>query len=180
MSNKSPAINLLKTGKVNILDKFIEWALTIGRIVVIVTEITALSAFLYRFSLDRQLIDLHDEIELKNTYVKALKTNEEKYRNLQERLALSSTLGTNAIETVQIFKDIIGLAPNDFTINNLNVSAEGVRLDADVRSVISLTNFINSLKKYPHVESVSLDTIENKTSRATIAVSISASFKKKL
>lgn len=180
MANNAPAINLLKTGRVQFFDKFIKWALTFGRVVVIVTEITALSAFLYRFSLDRQLIDLHDQIELKDTYVRALKANEEKYRNLQERLALSTILGQNATETVKVFKDIIAFAPLDFIINNLRISEDSIRIDANVQSVSSLTNFIKNLKRYPSVESVSLDTIENKTSRATIVVSITANFKKKL
>lgn len=180
MAQNTPAINLLKTGRVHLFDKFIDWALTFGRIVVIATEVIALSAFLYRFSLDRQLVDLHDQIELKDTYVRALKTNEDKYRNLQERLTLSSTLGKSTTETVTLFKEIIGLAPIDFFVNNLRISQENIRIEASVGSVSSLIYFIDKLKKYPRVESVSLDTIENKTSRATIAVSITANFKKNL
>lgn len=180
MENNQLSINLLKTGRVNLFDKFIDWALTFGRVVVIGTEVIALCAFLYRFSLDRQLVDLHDQIELKDTYVRALKTNEEKYRNLQERLTLSSTIGKSTTETVTLFKDIIGLAPTDFFVNNLRISQENIRIEASAGSVSSLTYFIDKLKKYPQVETVSLDTIENKTSRATIAVSITAQFKKKL
>ena len=42
----SASINLVKGDKDDFLNKFIDWALTIGRLLVIITEIIALSFYL--------------------------------------------------------------------------------------------------------------------------------------
>ena len=73
MASIKPSINLFKDKNKNFFDLFIKWALSIGRVVVIATEAIALSAFLYRFSLDQQLIDLNDKIVQKQALVKLLK-----------------------------------------------------------------------------------------------------------
>ncbi|MBI1982296.1 MAG: hypothetical protein HYY87_03730 [Candidatus Levybacteria bacterium] len=174
----SIAINLVKGQDKGFLDKFINWALTVGRLVVILTELVALLAFLYRFSLDRQLIDLHDQISQKQAVVKLLKQNEDAYRSIQERLFLTSTLIKSGQETTQIFSDILNFAPPDFTFNNILLSQDTVRIDASAQSVSSLTGFIRDIKSYKKTSSVSLDKIENKTVGSAIAVSITVRLKK--
>ena len=52
MENSPASINLVKKNEKSSVDKFINWTLSIGRLIVIITEIIAISAFLYRFSLD--------------------------------------------------------------------------------------------------------------------------------
>src|SRR6185312_966933 len=88
----SITINLAKHRGESFVDRFIRFALTTGRVVVILTEVIALGAFLYRFTLDRTLVDLHDRIQQGQAVVNLLKDNETTFRNLQDRLALASTL----------------------------------------------------------------------------------------
>ncbi len=180
VQNKVLSVNLLKTEGKSFFDKFIQWALTVGRILVILTEVIALSAFLYRFSLDRKLVDLHDQIKLKDSYIKILKPNEDKYRNLQERLALALKLNNTSVDTINLLSDIVKFAPTDLVFNSLKVSQDSVRIDANIQSIDSLTTFINKLKSYKPVRLVSLDRIENKTSTATIVISITVVLKNNL
>lgn len=174
---KSTSINLVKGKEKDFFDKFINWALTIGRLVVILTETIALSAFLYRFSLDRQLIDLRDQIKQKEAIVKLLKNNEDKFRNLQDRLVLASKTEDTSSKTVAILKETINLAPKGFVFNTLNVSKDSIKINANAQSVTALTNFIKSLRDNPNITSVSLDKIENKTASALIVVGITATIK---
>lgn len=178
MRMNSFSINLVKGQDKGFFDKFINWALTVGRLVVILTQLVALSAFLYRFSLDRRLIDLHDQISQKQAVVKLLKQKEDTYRNIQGRLALAATFIKTGQETTQIFSDILRLAPPDFIFNNIVVSQDIVRIDASVNSVSSLANFIRDIKSYKETSSVSLDRIENKTVGTAIVVSIAVRLKK--
>lgn len=175
-----PHINLFKKRNKPFVDNFIQWALTVGRLLVIVTEIVALSAFLYRFSLDRELVDLHDEVEQKQAIIKLLKNNEEKYRNLQDRLSVAGRLSTNTEQATKTFTDVVALSPADFAIGNLNLSQQTLKIDATTQSVKTLVSFIDSLRNYPTIQSVSLDRIENKTTSATIVVSITARLKQQL
>ena len=91
MPNKFGSINLVKSDKGETVERVINWLLSIGRILVIVTELVALGAFLWRFGLDQQLIDLHSKIKQKQAIVEAFKKNEEEYRNLQDRLSIAAS-----------------------------------------------------------------------------------------
>ncbi len=180
MASIKPAINLFKGRKKNLIERLTKWALTIGRVVVILTETIALTAFLYRFSLDRQLIELHDKIKQKQALVKLLKNSEDTFRNLQERLTVSAEFSKAGKETVALYNEIVHFSATDLVFNNLFLSENQIRIDASLQSVATLTSFIKSLRENPKIESVSLDKIENKTTSATIVVSITATMKRSI
>lgn len=174
MKNKVISINLLKKEEVDFLEKFVNWALTIGRFVVILTEGIALSAFLYRFTLDRQVIDLHDEISQKQAIVKFLKPNEDNYRNIQSRLLFVSKIEASAKNMTNNLKETIDSSPDNFLISDIHMSGNNLSIQASARSLYSLTDFLNTLKNNPKIKIVSLDKIENRTSESLIIVEISA------
>jgi Tfp pilus assembly protein PilN len=178
MAKLSASINLLEN-KSKTLDLIVSWALTIGRALVIIVELVALGAFLYRFSLDNQLQDLRTKIKQEQAIVVYQKDSESKYRNLQDRLALISSVSKDSVKNLKIFKDIVALAPNGFTFKILDLSQEKAQLEANANSVIALSGFIDKLKTYPLIDNVSLDKIQNDTANATITVGITATFKKK-
>lgn len=180
MTNSKSSINLFRSRKKGVFDDFMKWALTVGRLVVILTEAVALSAFIYRFSLDRQLIDLNDQIVQKQAIVKLFTTNEILYRNLQDRLQESSNLTKTTKNTVALFDAIANINDQNIIITNIFFSQNQIKIDANVQSVSALTNFVNSLKANPAIASVSLDKIENKITSAIIVVSITATTKQKV
>lgn len=175
MVRKSPSINLVKS-TVNILDRIVNWALSAGRVIVILTEIIALGAFLYRFSLDRQLIDIRSRIKQEQSVVNYLKDNENTYRNLQSRLTLSSTFAKEEESQVGILKDVVGFA-NNITFNTITISSDRIKIDAASNQVASLSDFVNALKKYSKIKSVLIDKVENRTSSASVNISLTANLK---
>ena len=164
MSNNLSSINFIKNKQIPLFDKFMNWALTAGRLIVIITEIVAVSAFIYRFSLDERLIDLHSAIKQKQTLISLLKQDENKYRNLQDRIVLASSLLEKNVKTNKIVLDIVGLTPQGAKIDNLTFNKDRMTINVNINSVSSLTDFINSLKDYPDIKSISIDNIENKPS----------------
>jgi Tfp pilus assembly protein PilN len=177
MAKLSASINLLED-KNKTLELIIAWALTFGRALVIIVELVALGAFLYRFSLDNQLQDLRTKIKQEQAIVVYQKASEDKYRNLQERLSLISTVSKNSTLQVKIFKDVIALAPSGFSFKTLDLATDKIHLEATANSVLALSSFTEKLKKYPLIESVSLDKIQNNTSDSTITIGITAILKK--
>lgn len=171
-------INLAKNRGESILDRVISFALTIGRILIITTEIIALSAFLYRFSLDKTLVDLNDRINQEEAIIKLLQNNEVRFRNLQDRLSLSSLLLQQGTSLPKYLMDVVSFAPSDMQISNIAVATDAVRIQATAMSVDSLTNFVNKLKTYPSITGVSIDRIDNQTQTSTISVNITAQLKK--
>lgn len=164
MPNTSSSINLIKNKQIPLFDKFMNWALTVGRLIIILTEIVAVLAFIYRFSLDERLIDLHSGIKQKQALISLLKQDEDRYRNLQDRIALASDLSEKNTKTNTIVLDIIDLIPQGTKINSLTFNKDRITINANTNSVSSLTDFINILKNYPDIKSVSIDSIENKPS----------------
>src|SRR3989344_3899635 len=176
MQKQAPSINLVKK-KIDYVDEFIKWALSIGRLVVILTEAVALITFIYRFSLDRQLIDLHSKILQEQAIVASLKEQEDTFRNLQDRVALASKVSEQSSKRVKVFSDIQKNIPQDATFNNLSVFEQGIRTNITFKSVSGVSKFVDFLKNYEGVESVSIDKIENKSSSASILVGITVLFK---
>jgi len=103
--------------------------------------------------------------------------SEAKYRNLQDRLALISSVSSDSTKNLKVFKDIVALAPNGFIFKVFNLSAGKVQLEANSNSVSILSGFIDKLKAYPSIDSISIDKIQNDTTNGTIDVGISATFK---
>lgn len=176
MEQKYYSINLLKNRQGDVLTKFINWALTIGRFLIILTEVIALSAFLYRFSLDRRLIDLHSKIKQEELVVKALKNNEDKYRNLQDRLALASKSLNIGTQKIKIFQDILGFAPAGLNISNLVMYENNFTINAVAQNTSILNIFTTSLKTYPKIQKLNLDSIQIKPASG-LTVSFRADFK---
>jgi hypothetical protein len=176
MAKFSASINLLGS-KNKTLDLIVSWALTIGRALVILVELVALGAFLYRFSLDNQLQDLRTKIKQEQAIVVYQNKSESNYRNLQDRLALISSVSKSSKANLKTFKDIVALAPNGLTFKILDLSDNKANFEANVNSVDALSSFIAKLKTYSSVESVSLDKIQNDTINTTINVGISIIFK---
>jgi len=172
----SSDINLLGRN-VNFIDRFVNWALTIGRVVVIATEVIALSAFLYRFSLDRQLIDIHSKIKQEQAVVGYLKPNEEIYRNLQTRLSLVSSFSPQSRDEIKLINDMVSFAPQEFSFNSITVQEDRVKLNITSGLVSSLSDFVKSLRSYKRITNVIVDKVENHPASASITVTITAILK---
>lgn len=177
MANSVHSINLVQSTNKNPFDNFIEWALTIGRFLVILTETIALITFVSRFSLDRQLVNLHDEIKRDQQYIQAFASSEIDFRNLQDRLGAIKTVDGASQNTFQITKDIVGILKDVPTINLLTISDSTFRIDCSVKSITAVTALISAVKNYPKVASVSVDKIENKSSIGVINVTVTAMLK---
>jgi len=178
MPNRLPSINLLKNKQGDFFNQFINWVLTIGRLVVIIIELIALSAFLYRFSLDRQLIDLRSQIKQKQTILSSQKENESKYRDLQDRLYLASNFSALTMERITTLKDILSLTPQGMKLSTISLTKENFSITTDVQNMSSIRFYVNSLKKYPTLDTLSLDSIEKKALSNLTVVNISGTFKK--
>lgn len=172
----SASINLIKS-KANILDEILKWALSIGRILVIITELVAFSTFIYRFTLDRTLIDLHEKINQEQAIVASLKDKEAIYRNLQARLMDSSRITQTGSRNIKILNDVAKLTPAEISFNSFAIENNQITIDSDVTSIASLSNFLILLRDYSESSSVSVDRIDNKSLTSSINVLITVRLK---
>lgn len=177
MAEKIKSINLLPQEGKGILEQFLSWALTIGRLLIILTETLALSVFIYRFSLDMKITDLHDQIKNQSLIVKQFKDMEETARSLQVRLALAQKYDVEGQLATSTFSDIIEMGRGQVTFKNLVVSTSIIKMEVQAPNSNSLGLFVKNLKNHPKVTAVSIDSVENRTSSAYIKLNITAQLK---
>ncbi len=177
MAEKTKSINLLPNKGEGFLNQFLRWALSIGRLLIILTETLALGTFLYRFSLDMKITDLHDSIKNQSAIVEQFKTTEAAARNLQLRLFLAKKQEALADNTTDIFADITEMGRGKVTFRDLLVTRDTAKIDVQSGSNSSLNIFVNSLKEYPLITSINIAGVENKTSASVIRMSITANLK---
>lgn len=170
-------INLLPGHENTVLTQFLNWALTVGRLLIILVETLALGTFLYRFSLDMQIQDLNDKIKNQRVIAINFKTLEAKFGNLQTRLELLKKINAVAENNPKMLIDIIEMGKGYITFKNISISANIIQIEAQATTVASLKTFVNAIKKYPQVESVSINKVEDKISGGEIIISINANLK---
>lgn len=141
---------------------FFKWALNVGRVIIIATELIALAALSFRFIMDRQIIDLHDKIKRDEIYIKSQEPKERKYRNIQSRLAYIKAISEESREKIDTLNQVLGFTNNGFiTVNNLAIYNTSISMSGSSSSLFSLNSFIDAMKKNPVVTSIALDEINS-------------------
>lgn len=177
MAEKVPTINLLPNSGDSFLTQFFNWALTIGRLLIIITEMVALGTFIYRFGLDMQIVDLHDKIKAESFIVDNFKDQETTFRDIQDRLATIKRYTSVGTTTTSIFTDITKMGQGKVTFKDLNITTNSAKIEITAPSASSLSQFVDQLKNYPSVTDVSIDKVENNTTSAQIIMNITATLK---
>lgn len=156
-------------------DKFLLWAFSVGRAILMVVYAIALGAFLYRIVLDRQIIDLRDRIEQSQARVTLAEQNEAKFRDLQEKLSFVKTTTPLATSEVKLLDTIISLATGRILFTSLSISQTTIQMDGSVQSITALNGFVDDLKGIPEVKNVALDRLESRVDQGIISFSVTAS-----
>ncbi len=172
----SSHIDLVK-GKSTLMDEFLKWALSFGRFLIIVVEIVAFSAFIYRFVLDRQIIDLNDKIKREQAIIEASRSQEETYRSLQERIATIKNASTTGNVSPQILKEIVEKTPPDILYNAFSIGDGKFEMELSVSSFSSLTEFLKIIREHPQISSATITGIDNSSGGNTVIVIISTKLK---
>ena len=177
MADKDTTINLLPKNSESFMSQFFNWALSIGRLLIILTETVALATFIYRFSLDMQIVNLHDKIKSESFILDNFQSAESTFIDLQNRLSTVKQYTPIDTRTATIFSDIIAMGKGSVTFKDITVNTQNVSIEIQAPSVDSLTQFVNSLKSYPLITSVSIDKVQNSATNAQITLLITATLK---
>lgn len=153
-------INLIGKARLSLADNFLKWAVNVGRIVIVVTELIALGALLYRFTIDRKIIDLHDQIKKASLFVKAQSAKEKDYRSIQERLLNIKETEEDTEAKINIMNEILdSMRKGNFSSTNLTVAQHSISINGIAFSIFPVNDLLESLKKNPNVVAISLDDV---------------------
>lgn len=165
------SINLIKP-KISLIDEITKWAFNIGRLLIIIVEIVAFSAFIYRFSLDRRLVDIHDSIEQKQNTIAHLQKQEDEFRVLQEKINISSIASTDGTRYLNILNQIALFAPPGMKFDTFRIGENKIEISITTNSMSYFSNFIKQLQEYDEIETVEITNIDSSGQKVNIVLKI--------
>lgn len=144
---KAPAINLVPKDPFfdSPVGKILKWALSVGRYIVIFTELIVIVSFVTRFSLDRQVTDLNKEIFQKETVVRSYGDLEQNVRLTQKKIE-----GYRQIEQQEnladIFPQLSQLTPRGIVLDSLSITPEVISFNGQAQSQEVFSSFITNIE----------------------------------
>ncbi len=163
--------------------KAIKWLTTVGRWVIVFTELIVVSAFISRFWLDRKNSDLSETIRQQQAILESTQEFESEFKSFQQRLEFIQAFYRNDPQYDQKIATLVNSTPKDIIYKNLSVGKEeDLKKISATASLIafnetSIIDFIKNLTLNPNIETVKINQIEKKQQENNYLVNISIVFK---
>ena len=168
-----------------LIARILRWLTTVGRVIIIFTELIVISAFLSRFWLDRKNSDLSEIIRQQTAILASTKDFEADYRSLQERLKYISNFYKSQPKYVDNLNSLIQSLPDGIFFRSLTLNSDPktsqivAQVELYSYQEDSIVDFITNLKLNPDISSVDVQKIEKKTKDSKYYLSLSLTFLKK-
>lgn len=174
---KNKAINLLPQEEFNIstTGRILSWATGTFRIIVIITEIVVMGAFLSRFWLDAQNSDLKNSIKIKTAQITAQADLEKRFRTVQSKLNVYSQIA-NSQDTSKKVEGIVSKLPPNITLSNISLSANTAQVKGISGSDVDIAQFVANLgtdKSFKRIELGQVSSSETGSVGTIFSVNIS-------
>jgi len=145
-----------------ILGKFLRWSLTYGRYIIICTEIVVLLAFIYRFSLDRKITDLNDEIDQKSAIIVANTGFETQFRNLQFRTQKITELVSTQNTALNVIRHLEQITPSGIILESFSLQNNSLSVQASADTNSTLALYLSQLKASAFISDVTITSLSKK------------------
>lgn len=155
-----------KQAKINLLPRedfsnttfgrILSWVLSTFRIIVIVTEILVMLAFLSRFWLDAQNTDLNEELKQKQAVLAASATFEDQFKDAQARLKIFSEYAANEGDVTNLIKTINSRLPSDVVLKSITFNNQEIQLAGVSSNERAVQQFIVNLYDEDSITGVDL------------------------
>ena len=159
------------------LGKILKWTITVGRVLVVMTEFVVILAFASRFYFDKKLNDLNEEIEGKLAVVQGYAETES---TMREVLSRQSVIATNLSKSVRVDERMAGLGriiPMGVTLESVKMNGKRVDVTGSAGSEALFAQMLANLKVSPEITKVSLGPTSYNQSEGRVDFSINVIYK---
>lgn len=146
--------------------RVLTWASSVGRYLVIFTELVVIISFATRFKLDRDLTDLNDRISQKTALIRSYGDLEDRVRTIQKKTDYLKEQKDN-LSSIEALSLVSSAAPRDVVLDTIQLRNGSVTFAGNALSSSSLAQYILALQANPKVRSVSVDQV--KTAESGVA-----------
>ena len=159
---KSAQINLLHQEQfaASTSGRILAWALSTFRIIVIITELVVILAFLSRFFLDAENADLSEEIEQKQGIIVSSAEFEKTFRQTQKKLEIFSQLTAQDRQASGVLSKIALSIPPDVFLESISLNDNSLSLIGLSPNERSIQEFVANLETNLGFKNVNLERIE--------------------
>lgn len=159
-THKQKLINLISQNdfESSTLGRILKWALSTFRVMVIVTELVVMSAFLSRFWLDSRNSDLNEEIDISKSQIIAYQEIENSFRSLQKKLSISKSI-YNDTKPGALLSNVTKYIPDDVVLNSISRSENQLTIKASSFSERAIAQFLTNLESYKDLSDISLSQV---------------------
>lgn len=180
-AKKNISINLLTQDDFSssALGRVLLWALSIGRYIVVFTELVVVLAFLSRFKLDRDLTNLNKSIDQKVSIIQSYESLEPRFSRLQQQLELVDLIN-HKLSPKAVFDILAEVQPLDVRLDRLSFEKNNFRIEGTALSPQAFNNFIRSLSAHERIEAIALSSVSSEDQGLTIVFEMEATIKEDL
>lgn len=154
----------------------IRYLTTIGRYVIVFTELIVISAFISRFWLDRQNSDLSETLRQQKAILESTVPFETEFLALQEKLKFIDNQYKNQPNYVQNVKAVVSSLPPDVFFQKLSIGSTVAQVSLYSYQEDSLVEMIVALSLNPQINNVNIRKIEKKEKDAKYFVDMTLMF----
>jgi len=169
--NSQKYINLLPQDEFQgtSLGRALTWALSSFRVMVIITELIVVSAFLSRFWLDSKNSDLDEEINIKKGQVMAYSDVENEFRSYQNKISIAKSLYSEN-SNADLIKSISVLIPSDLVLSSIQIINNDLLIKALSYSEKSIAQFLVNLGSLKKLTNIGLSQVASNADNNAVTV----------
>ncbi len=158
MSARSHGINLLPQSEfeVSFVGRFLHWAITSGRYIIILVEAIVIIAFLSRFKLDQELSDLSASIEGEKRIIASQSEQEKGFREIQKKLDVAQTMLNSQMKLSEQLDGLLATLPQEVKLESLFIRTSDISLAGTTNSETALGQMLLAMGKNPNWKELNL------------------------
>jgi len=163
----------------------VHWALTIGRYLIIFTEIVAISIFVLSIKLSADKQNLKENIQSLTTQVSAEEDFEKEFRTVQNRINEVKSQRTSHFPNNVVVSEFLKLLPKGLALEALNIEEGSISFSGSFATPKELQTLISSFSKSDKLVGLNISNLEHPTPKnkrfkfSADAIIIPSSFEEK-
>ena len=141
--------------------RVLAWTLSTFRIIVIVTELLVMAAFLSRFWLDAKASDLNEDIAQKEAVIQSTAEFEKEFRKVQKQLSIFQTLSAQENSPPDVLQAVSQYLPSDVSLTSFTFTTQEARVKGVSPTERAIAQFVENLRASEEFESVTLTQLDS-------------------
>jgi hypothetical protein len=172
----TPDVNLLAGDELDTSPqgKFVRWALTWGRRIVVLTELVVILAFISRFWLDTTVASLNDKIEQKRAVVSSFSDFEDKYRAVLGQVDEAKKI-EKYTKTLATYDQILNLTPGNVAMAQMTIDEKRISFNGSCEEAV-LSDLVDNFRNSASFSAVTVERIAKAENGQVIEFSLRASY----